>query len=125
MGPAAQQRIEILDRPLQRSPAPIAQPRSHLLLQTLYALRCNSWMALALHGARIAEELSLPWPRHRAFPLIDAQPQDFLKEDPDPAHHTLARRPTAHINVAVIGIADERKPPSLKLPVQVRQQNVR
>src|SRR5215475_1402243 len=39
-------------------------------------------------------------------------------------HDALARYATAHINVAVIGIAAERESSSLQLPVQIRQQDV-
>src|SRR5579872_5055968 len=120
MDPATQERIECLDRMGKRSAASLSHQLAHTSSQTPHALLSDPQSWLGVPGEAIPEELTFPGPRHRTLLRVDAQVQDLLEEDPDTAHHTLARYPTAHINVAVVRIAAEGQTSTLQLPVQVR-----
>ena len=104
--------------------APCAQQFTYSLPQPLHALLGNPQTTVALRGDAEPQELPFPGPRHRALLCVDSQAQGILEEHPDPAHHPLTRRATAQINVAVISVAAERESSSLKLPVQIVQQDV-
>ncbi len=122
--PAPQQPVEPLNGVAQRLAAPCAQQFTYSLPQPLHALLGNPQATVALRGDAEPQELPFPGPRHRALVCVDSQVQGILEEHPDPAHHSLTRRATAQVNVAVISVAAERETSSLKLPVQIVQQDV-
>jgi len=124
LDPTAQQWIQLLDRMGQRLPTPTAQPFAHSLHQSLHALRRDPYSSLALSGEAEPQEPPYPGPCYRTLLGVHLQVQDLLEEDPDPAHDTLARYATAHVDVAVISIAAEGKSSSFQLPIQVRQEDI-
>jgi hypothetical protein len=60
---------------------------------------------------------------HRALSFVDLKPEVTV-ELPEPRHHPLPSSDTAHIDVAVIGVAREAVPARLQRLVHIVEQHV-
>src|SRR3954454_16067384 len=72
-----------------------------------------------------AQELALDRPGDRALLSVDLQLEAPLQEACHACHHPLARPATAHIDVAIVGVADEAMTAPRQLPVEHVQHQVR
>src|SRR5882672_6199048 len=78
-------------------------------------------------STRVAEAQELADARlgNRTLGLVNLQPEALCKESFDADHHPLARTLTAHIDVAVVGVAHEAMTALLQFLVQHIQHQVR
>ncbi|MGY4287216.1 hypothetical protein ACVWXO_006436 [Bradyrhizobium sp. LM2.7] len=88
-------------------------------------LRRNAPSRLLPAGEAEAQELADARLGDRALGLVDLELEALFEEPFDPGHHPLARLLTAHIDVAVIGVAHEAVAALLQLLVQHIQHQVR
>ena len=75
-------------------------------------------------GEAEAQEFALPRLRYRTLGRVDLESQLGFDEAADVGHHALSGPKAAHVNVAVIGIADEAMATPFELPVQFVQHHV-
>ena len=120
--PAPQQRVQRPRSCGKRSAAPC---RSSSRMRSLS--RCTlCWRdpqaALAMRGDAVAQELALPRPRHRALRRVDLQPQDLRSRNA--LTQPITRSPaaaTAHVDVAVVGVAARTRGPVAPAPCPARR----
>src|SRR5262249_55788275 len=110
--PSYEYRLQQSDCVGEGATAPSSQDGLKLVLESLRRRRGHLQLHRPFARDRIPEELSLPGPGHRALVPIDRQPQSFAQKALEGGHHALARFLRLHVHVAVVGIADERVPPS-------------
>jgi len=70
------------------------------------------------------QELALLRSRHRAFRLVDLQPQLLGQEPAHRGHHPFTGAAAANIDIAVIGVAAETVTPSGQLLVQIVEHEI-
>src|SRR5689334_19274885 len=70
-------------------------------------LRCDAPPRVFPAGKAEAQELANAWLGDRTLGFVDPQLEAFGQERLDARHHSLARLPAAHIDVAVVGVAHE------------------
>src|ERR1700693_6062739 len=117
--PAAQKRVEFLDRMEQRLSTPLAEQFTHAVHQPLEALRRDPQTRVPVCRDAVAEKLPLPRSFHRTLGLVHPQVQDFLEESPDHTHDALSCRLASDIDVVVVRITAEGQSARLQFPVQV------
>src|ERR1700681_1141318 len=103
-----------------------ASPKQHtyFAFEASHRLRGDLQLGLQARGERVAQELAVPRPVHRALVSIDCQTQAIPEEPLDGCQHTLARTLGPHIDIAVVGVADKAVPTSLQFLVQLVEQDV-
>src|SRR5215475_1427417 len=70
------------------------------------------------------QELPLLWPCHRAFRLVDLQPEPIGQEPAHGGHDPLAGAATANVDVAVVGVAAEVVTPPFQFLIELIEHEV-
>jgi hypothetical protein len=110
-----------------RQPTPTRATRhlSDTLFEGLFRLVRN--LALDLTASAIpegiAEELSARYGRNCRLRFVDLQMESVV-EPTQPIEHPFARAKTAHIHIAVVGIAHEVMATSFQFPIHLVEQHV-
>src|SRR5262249_43883878 len=123
--PSPQQRVPILDHPVQISSTTCSQRFAHFLGIPVATWFRHSQLRFPVPRHRVAQKLPLPRSRHRALLDVDLQLQSPCQERRDRRHHPLSAPLAADVDIAVGGIAAEAMPALVQFPVQIGQQNVR
>ncbi len=72
----------------------------------------------------VAQELPLPWPRHRALAGVDLELQLRLQKRRHCRHHACARRFASDVDVTVVRITAKPVSPAYQFAVKTGRQNV-
>src|SRR3954453_3937196 len=95
------------------------------LLELLQGLHGDLPGRLDLVRDRESQELSLPASSHRTLRFVDLELKSGRQEATGACHDALSRPATAHVDVAVVGIAAEAETPTGQLSVKFVEYQVR
>jgi len=123
--PAPKIRRQVLHHLLQaHTPLPTRQ-FPDALLEAAFRFRCQAPLRRRPPREAETQKLALLRSNHGAFRLVDLESEPLRDEPRYTAHHPLPRSHAADVDAAVVRVAHEAMPASLKLPVQLVQHQVR
>src|SRR5256714_1974830 len=114
---------EVLDQLRQADPPSPAGQVPDLRLEFVEGFWRDAPLAPIIRDAE-AQELALLRSRHRAFRLVDRQPQLRGQEPAHRGHHPLTGATAANIDVAVVRVAAETVTPSGQLFVEMVEHEI-
>src|SRR5450631_3887409 len=102
----------------------LSRDLTDFVFETYHSLRSNRSSDLWTVCKTKPEELSLLRSRHRALRLIYLELEPLSDEARNAPHHPLTRTLTAHIDVAVICVADVSVSPALQFAVEFIEHDI-
>ena len=125
--PAREIDVDRVDDRFQRSPTRSWRQLSDSLTKPLLAALREQHLGRTTFLGTKAEPEKMPGlgTRHGALRLVHLEAQAPLDERDDAVHDTLPCTFAPYVDVAVIGVADESKPPPRELVVELAQHDVR
>src|SRR5664279_628750 len=102
----------------------LSRDLTDFVFETYHSLRSNRSSDLWTVCKTKPEELSLLRSRHRALRLIYLELEPLSDEARNAQHHPLTRTLTAHIDVAVICVADVSVSPALQFAVEFIEHDI-
>src|SRR5262249_30901315 len=122
--PAPQVSGEILYHPRETHPSAPTRQFPHPLLEPRNDRRRDASLGLSCDREAKAKERSLRRPSHGTLRAVDLEFESACDEGREALHHSLPRALATHVDIAVIGVANEPVAASLQLSIELVEHQV-